>query len=208
LTAITNTTLLLNANNFDIIDKAQNNFQIYGAVTSNTVKKNLDSSIYFDGVDDYIEMLDVPALDKNTFTFECWFRIPSGAFPSSGNKIFVGRESGSGLHFAIDSNNKVRYVSESGTDIRSSSGSIAADTWYHVAAVREGTGTDELKFYLDGSLVGSITDNTDYVQTGLRLCRSSGSVYQECYISEVRLLVGVVKYTGAFTPTTSPLTEA
>jgi len=30
-------------------------------------------------------------------------------------------------------------------------------TWHHVAIVREGTGTDELKFYLDGTAVGTAT---------------------------------------------------
>ena len=50
------------------------------------------------------------------------------------------------------------------------------NTWYHFALVREGTGTNETKFYLDGVLKGSMMVSkslTDAGTNGLRIGEES-----------------------------------
>jgi hypothetical protein len=91
-----------------------------------------------------------------------------------------------------------------------STSTISTNRWYHIAFVREGTGSNQTKIYVDGSLFYTFTlsDNLSnssalYIgTTGFNVSarRLSG------YVSNVRLTVGTALYTGAFTPSTTPLT--
>ena len=71
------------------------------------------------------------------------------------------------------------------------------DTWHHFALVREGTGTNETKFYLDGVLKGSTTITkslTDAETSGLRIGEEGdpgqGNVPFNGKISNVKLYKG------------------
>jgi hypothetical protein len=42
---------------------------------------------------------------------------------------------------------------------------IPLNTWFHVAYVREGTGTNQAKLYLNGILINQAINNINYIQT-------------------------------------------
>ena len=89
-----------------------------------------------------------------------------------------------------------------------SSGTVAANAWVHVAVVREGTGTNQTKLYINGTQDGQGTVTTDFTQTEeVRIGTNRGATDDFAgYISNVRFVKGSALYTGNFTPSTSPFT--
>ena len=90
---------------------------------------------------------------------------------------------------------------------------IAADTWYHFALVREGTGTDETTCYIDGTDVGSTTiskslgdGGTNGLIIGDEPSGGPGNNPLNGLISNLRILKGTALYTSNFTSPTEPLT--
>ena len=85
---------------------------------------------------------------------------------------------------------------------------VAANEWSHVAYVREGTGTNQAKMYINGSLVGTGTDDMDYsVDQPARIgghAWSPGILYGS--FSNYRVVKGTAVYTSNFTPPTQELT--
>jgi len=80
-------------------------------------------------------------------------------------------------------------------------------TWRHWAMTRVGT---TWKLYIDGTQVGTGTDNTTYTASGayrfgLRYSAESASLIG--LISNLRFVKGQALYTGSFTPSTTPLTK-
>lgn len=115
---------------------------------------------------------------------------------SGQNYFYIGISSGT-LYFG--------FGSGGGTSI--AGGSIPTGTWINIALVREGTGTNQTKLYINGtqSAVGTCNfdfSNTSYVPT---LGRYSHTVYNTYngYIDEFRITKGIARYTSNFTPRTS-----
>ena len=89
LTAITNTSLLVNGTDAGIIDKSQSAKTISlngGAKSSTAQTKYLTSSMYFDGSDDYLQALSLSGnfLTASAWTQEMWIRLAS---TSAGQQI-------------------------------------------------------------------------------------------------------------------------
>ncbi len=113
----------------------------------------------FDGIDDYV-YLDDPSTSSNAVfdndftdrTIELWFKADS----VSGTH-FLFEEGGSTNGMCIYIYNGYVYggawVESNGWDGNWFSASIDAGEWYHVALVFDGN--DELRFYVNGELVGS-----------------------------------------------------
>ena len=86
--------------------------------------------------------------------------------------------------------------------------SILADQWAHVAVVREGTGSNECTYYLNGTAIMTFTDVRNYTYTQIReftvgaLYDASNSHALEGYMSDVRVCSGTALWTSAFTPPT------
>jgi len=86
--------------------------------------------------------------------------------------------------------------------------SILADQWAHVAVVREGTGSNECTYYLNGTAIMTFTDVRDYTYTQIReftvgaLYDASNSHALEGYMSDVRVCSGTALWTHPFTPPT------
>ena len=85
---------------------------------------------------------------------------------------------------------------------------LAINTWYHVAAVREGTGTNQTKLYVNGTLDVTGTNATNYTTQsqawiGAQI-NNPGATYFQGYIADLRVTRGHARYTSNFTPPTGP----
>ena len=162
-------------------------------------------SNFFDGTDDYLSIADNAVLRPGTsnFTLEAWiWRGASGA----AHTIYAKGGASTGIMFQVTSTNVLRFTHTT-TNI-DSTGTIAANAWTHVVVVREGTGTNQTKLYINGTQDGQGTVSTDFTQTEeVRIGTNRGATEDfNGYISNLRFVKGTALYTGAFTPSTTPLT--
>jgi hypothetical protein len=208
-----NVTLLLHGDgtnggqNNTFVDGSTNNFTITrnGNTTQGTFSPYGDNwSNFFDGTDDYLSIADNANLraGSGTFTIEAWiYRAATGA----AHTIYAKGGASTGIVFQVTSGNVLRFTHTT-TNI-DSTGTIGLATWTHVAVVREGTGTNETKLYINGTQDGAGTVSTDFTQTEevrIGTDRSAAADFNG-YISNLRFVKGTSVYTGAFTVPTAPL---
>jgi hypothetical protein len=198
--------------NNTFIDGSTNNFTITrsGNTTQGTFSPFIvgasEWSNYFDGTNDRLTIADNANLrpGTSTFTIEAWvYRVASGA----AHTIFAkGASTPTGFSFGITSSNTLRFTDTS-TNI-DSTGTISASTWTHVAVVREGTGSNQLKLYINGTNDGTGTSSTNFNQTEeARIGENRGATDDfNGYISNFRFVIGSTVYTANFTVPTAPLT--
>ena len=209
------TTLLLNtgstngAQNNTFLDSSSNAFSITrnGNTTQGTFSPFSQTgwSNYFDGTDDYLAIADNALLrfGAGAFTLEAWiWRNASGA----AHTIYAKGGASTGIVFQVASTNVLRFTHTT-TNI-DSTGTIAANSWTHVAVVREGTGANQTKLYINGTQDGQGTVSTDFTQTEeVRIGTDRGATADfNGYISNLRFVKGTALYTTTFTPSTTPLT--
>ena len=221
LTAITNTSLLLNFTNAAIFDNAMmNDLETVGnAQISTSVKKYGTGSLAFDGSGDYLFGPMTPNLDLGSgdFTIEMWVYF-SSLPTSTAEAFFVYGGSGvarygliydrrvgqpQGLRFtALNSSNAlVIDVAQGGSSGWSST------TWYHVAVTRSG---NSFRLFRDGVQIGSTVTDTDAVPAvtsgGIHVAIDSdkSSIPFDGYIDDLRITKGVARYTANFTAPTAP----
>ena len=199
------------AQNNTFLDSSTNNFTITrnGNTTQGTFSPfSVDNgywSNFFDGTNDRLTIADNAALRPGTgnFTIEAWvYRAAAGA----AHTIFAKGGASTGFVFGITSGNVLRFTDT--TSNIDSTGTIAANTWVHVAVAREGTGSNQLKLYINGVQDGQGTVSTDFNQTEeARIGENRGATDDfNGYISNFRYVVGSAIYTAGFTPSTVPLT--
>jgi hypothetical protein len=200
------------AQNNTFLDSSTNNFTITRnggnpGMTQGTFSPFSQTgwSNFFDGTDDYLSVADNAVLrpGAGTFTLEAWiWRNASGA----AHTIYAKGGASTGIVFQVTSTNVLRFTHTT-TNI-DSTGTISANAWTHVAVVREGTGTNQTKLYINGTQDGQGTVSTDFTQTEeVRIGTNRGATEDfNGYISNLRFTKGAALYTGNFTPSTSPLT--
>ena len=168
--------------------------------------------VEFDGSTEYLSIADSAdlRLGTGTFTIEAWI-YPHTVSPTFNSSIVVKGSSSAATtwQFDISNTSKLRFQYDASSSFSSSS-SLVANVWTHVAVVREGTGTNETKLYINGVLdttgtVASDFSTTDTMKIGRN--RGGGTVtYYNGYISNLRVIKGTALYTSNFTPPTKPLT--
>ena len=170
----------------------------------------------YDG-NDYLECADSTDWDFGTgaFCLEAWINMGADA---TYYDIFstAAADDNQGIIFYVDGPQgeikaKIGDGSSWTVQIGSAGGVIQKNTWYHVALAREGTGTNQLRIFLDGVNVaeGTYSDsdadnNTDRFRVGLW---SISGWYWNGYIGPVRVSKGAARYTANFTPPTSVWTN-
>ncbi|MCS4541597.1 MAG: LamG domain-containing protein, partial [Euryarchaeota archaeon] len=126
------------------------------------------SALSFDGVDDYVKILDSDSLDFNgteSFTITAWIKTSAQKM-----QFIINKASGSGSTYkayhifqtANSSNNKIRFMyhtNSSATTDCASTAPINDGNWHFIAAVRD-VPKDKGFLYIDGDLNSSAIDNS------------------------------------------------
>ena len=202
-TAITNTQLLLNFTNAGILDGTmKNNLETVGnAQVSTSVVKYGSGSMYFDGTGDYLKLPSnaLYAFGTGAYTIEFWI------YPSSlaaGSYHVIGANATNGI-VVIISNAKVALNKYGVGDVLAYNTALTTSTWSHVAVVRESTGTNQTKIYVNGTSVATGTDSNDWTVTtnfGVGANTSDGSQAINGYLDDLRVTKGIARYTQNFIP--------
>lgn len=162
---------------------------------------------YFDGTGDSLTYTSTVAIGSGDFTLEAWVYLT--ATPSVNGWVY-GARSGSNTsgYLFFDSSRRPCFQGDT-TAFLTSSTAVTLNTWNHIAVVRQGTATGNLKLYLNGTQVASVgtTNNFSYTGTQYIGATNGASPYNITgYISNLRIVPGTAVYTSAFTPPTSQLT--
>ena len=170
-------------------------------------------SILFDGTGDYLTLADSDDWNfgSGDFTIDFWVR-----FAAVGNlyPMFEQRTTGSfAIRFWLTTSGAdywEAYFSYNGTTFGGSVGhvpspAIEANTWYHIAIVRNGTNVDIYQngVKLGGSFnigVNTIFDSTDLFYIGAN--GNTPSDFHNGWKSEFRVSKGIARWVANFTPPT------
>lgn len=147
------------------------------------------------------------ALGTGDFTFEGWIR--ANTLPAAGDTVYMiskGGPSANGITLGI---------------ARSGGGTLYLDcwinatnyqrawtpstaTWYHICVERSGSGAGNVRLYVDGVVQGStISDNSDITNANDCYIGNGSLGGFDGWIDEVRVS-SIARYSGAFTPSTTP----
>lgn len=229
LTAITNTSLLTcqsnrlrdaSTNNFTITRNGDVSVQRFSpfSPTAAYAAGTIGGSGYFDGTGDYLSRAFTSTTDGmypqgTTYTIEAWFYAAattgvriiydcSASNVASFGGIWLGMNAG-----AAQFNCR---PTTGGTLTSISGGSIAANSWNHIAvSVDAGSG----RLFLNGTQVGSTTTISacSFTPVGASVGRLAngytvGITDYAGYIADIRVIQSTAQYTATFTPPTAPLT--
>jgi hypothetical protein len=218
LTAITNTSLLTCQSN-RFIDNSSNAYTITRngdvsiqafspfAPTAAYSAATVGGSGYFDGTGDYLSNATAAVADFGTgdFTFECWFYL-TALSSSSFYQIFSAANTVGAfqVYKTTTSNDIVLDVNGIKTLTLLSGSSLSANSWYHIAVVRSGSGSNNLKTYVNGSQTFQYTDSTNFTVTGAYVgAFATGVSTWPGYIAGLRFLKGTAQAPSGI-PTAPP----
>jgi len=163
------------------------------------------SSLKLDGSGDRIQSTDI-TLGTDSYTWETFAYFNSLASTQciwdAGENVGASQNP---VVFITSTNIQISYAG--GTYINVAHG-MSVDTWHHIAIVRDGTGTGNLKAYIDGTNVGTANlgsvgaGATNHVLGG----NFAGTFTMDGFLDESRLTRKVV-YSGNFTPPSSALSN-
>ena len=197
--------MLLNFTNGGIFDNAMmNNLETVGnAQISTSVFKFGTGSMAFDGSGDYLVQPYTQGQNFGTgnFTIEGWFYLNSlsNTYYVLGGTWSV--ENSNEWLIQVQNNGNIRFLTSAGTSFYSAG--ITTGTWYHFAAVRNGT---TITLYINGTSVGSYTNSNSIGSTAVTTywgIQNASSWAWNGYIDDLRITKGYARYTSNFTPPTA-----
>lgn len=214
-TVTSNTILQIGGTNAGIADSTARNVitTSAGASVSTTQSKFGGSSISFNGTNGYLQLLNtrfnnIPA--STDFTLECWVYTPTSSLApavwhnTSSSKIVAFYLTDSAVNTLYTIAGTFSYPSPNVAVVRGTT-NVTANTWTHVAFVRSGS---TITIYVNGTASG--TGTSAYASNPLQLIGaiSTGATTPDFYffngyIDDLRLTIGVARYTSNFTPTTT-----
>jgi hypothetical protein len=195
-----NTFLDSSTNNFTITrngNTTQGSFSPYGSNWSN----------YFDGSTAWFSVASNAAFGMGTgdCTLECWY-FPINSTVGIQTLIDI-RTTNTAVPIVIGVLSTGIPYAYNGTTY--SGGTVTNNAWNHIAFVRNGSGSNNCKLYLNGSQVAQFTDANDWgASDSCAIGRNTAfnGEFAYGYISNARVVKGTAVYTSAFTPSTTPLT--
>jgi hypothetical protein len=211
LTAITNTSLLLNYTNGQIYDNAMmNNLVTVGnAQVSTSIYKYGTGSMYFDGTGDYLVAPNNANQNFNfgtgDFTIETWVyfnslaNLPVLFQKMSGTTGWFIEVGASTVYFGWGTGSSSQYIAFTA--------SLSTGVWYHLAVTRIGS---TLNAFVNGTSPGSQTLASANLSYDNSVNAIIGGFYAGTttydlngYIDDLRITKGYARYTSNFTPPTS-----
>jgi hypothetical protein len=132
------------------------------------------------------------------FTIEFWTRLTS----TTNNASFY-RASNSGVDIFMNGSGRLSFGQAGISTLITDSVTMTTGAWVHVAAVRISGAT---RLYKNGVQVGSVGDGNNYITSTTTSIGTQGTFNITGYMSNLRVVIGLGVYTGAFTPPTLPLT--
>ncbi len=163
------------------------------------------SSMYFDGTGDYVDFTIDSTTLSSDFTIEAWVyrtgtgqtQVFFGTFPHTVLGISLNRAGTGKTALYIGNGSSWQTL-----DFRST-GTIATNTWTHLAVVRH---NNVITIYHDGVSQGSTSANMPTgFNGGARIGAGTlgSGEFVAGYIDDFRITKGVARYTANFTPPTS-----
>lgn len=212
LTAITNTSLLLLMDNYSIVNSTSTNLPvtINGNTTISTAQypTGMSSSIYFDGTGDYLGFPTFSpfTLGAGAFTFEFFVNSPTVA----SNTCIIDTRSAAGAAGYFVSITASQQITFNYLSSYTSTTTLTANTWTHVAIVRVGS---TVQMYINGvaesgTFTSSATITAQAANIGQKSNTSSSLVNFSGYLSNMRVVQGAALYTSNFTPPSLPMATA
>jgi hypothetical protein len=209
VTAITNTSLLLNFTNAGIIDNAMmNNLETVGATQISTAQSKFGgASMLFDGTGDVCVTANAPWMNFGTgnWTIEFWVYANN---TSRADVVSKGSSSTFNPYVVQLSGGQINvYLSDNGAGfslvVNSSGSAYTVGSWVHVAVVRNG---NTVTIYSNGTNVGSgsYTGSPAVTTDPLSIGGASNAAFSlNGYIDDLRITKGYARYTANFTPPTT-----
>lgn len=206
LTAVSGTSLLLLNNNIGISDSSANGYavSVFGnAKISTTQSKFGGSSISLDGTGDYLTVANATPLQFTVpmFHIECWiYRNATGVV----HTLACKGSSTSGWLLQINASDKLTFVTNTSTVSLTSTTSIAANTWTHVAVTRDGS--NMMRMFINGVQESSSSNSISFSQSEVLVIGADRSYtnFFNGFIEDLRLFRDGAKYISTFT---APATE-
>ena len=169
------------------------------------------SSMYFDGTGDYLSFADDASFNmgSSNFTIEFWVNFSSIAASGGWNNLICKRYSWNANYGYVLFYNGTGsiYLSVSTNGTSEAAGTYyniipTLNTWYHVAAVRNGT---SLTLYVNGvaGVSGNIGSSSIFTNTEpLKIATGDYLNHNNFngYLQDIRITKGIARYTGDFTP--------
>lgn len=194
-----------------------NDIRINWCWKAGTPEVPTNGSIFCAGSADYLTVGGHSDLDfgSGNFTIEGYFNTNKHTNSTiiCSNNYFTSGTNGNWVLRITDST-RIAFASYDGNsneEYTEFTVSYKKRQWHHFALVREGTGTNQTKLYIDGSIVGSMTQSKSLSagSTGIGIGEDLSGANQEFkgYISNIRIVKGTAVYTSNFTPSTTPLTN-
>jgi len=219
VTLLLNTTSTNGAQNNTFLDSSSNNFTITrnGNTTQGTFTPFSQTgwSTFFNGSNQKIASVAGTnfAYGTGAFTVEA-FVFLSG-YQAVAQLILSQSVSGTNyFNFQITTTGQLEfnYATSGGGTYVTSTTTIPVGTWAHVAAVRQGTGTNQFALYINGTNVATSTvaqdfSNTTYNPTIGDYTHTNFLPFFG-YISNIRVIKGQALTTGNFTSPTSALSAS
>lgn len=175
--------------------------------------KHFFSTYFHDGFYSISDTAGSPnvRLDSNAFTIEfhaMLLRNHGAEHFLMGKGNTAGRAQGAGWGIFANATYNIGFHDATSNIIIVSSEALNRDQWYHIAIVREGTGTNQTKIYIDGNVkaTGTSTGNFNDAST-MYIGRdrvSTSTTYFGGRMCDLRIRANA-EYTANFTPPTAPL---
>lgn len=158
------------------------------------------------------------AIGTSNYTYEFWLKETGDHSASKARYFIMGVSGTTVMELATDQNNDNMRYTTGGSNlllINNWSSSYQRNEWNHIAIVREGTGLNQLFFYVNGVYKDYSTDSGNHGANVLHIggLDWAADYCLEGYISNFRLS-NTARYTNSgsvgdqvFTPPTSPFTS-
>ena len=217
LTAITNTSLLVQSTDAAIIDKSQSISNLtlqYGSKSSTAQTKYLSSSIDFtaDLAEIYVQQDE--AFFAGDFTIEAWIWSADIDHGGTDNvSLFDWRPTNTNGNYVLlwvyaASSTAAYWVN--GSYRITANTTLSDSTWHHVAVSREGS---THRMFIDGTLqTQTWTDSGTYLMPVNRPIIGNSGYHRTAsqhdfdgYMSDIRFTKGLARYTANFTPPAAAL---